>query len=73
MLQGFGLTIGSDIYLVVDRRARRTYYHSSTTEGLNYTHGKFLMANGSEPFVPLVGVLGQGNITIYTANHTIKG
>lgn len=73
ILQGFGLTIGSDFYLVVDRRARRIYYRSSIPEGLNYTHGKFLMVNGSEPFVPLVGVLGQGNITGYATDHTIKG
>ena len=70
--KGFGLTIGSDFYLVVDRRARRIYYRSSIPEDLNYTHGKFLMVNGSEPFVPLVGVLGQRNITGY-ADHTIKG
>ena len=71
--KGFGLTIGSDFYLVVDRRARRTYYRSTIPEDLSYTHGRFLMANGSEPFVPLVGVLGQGNITGYAADHTIKG
>jgi len=73
ILQGFGLTIGSDFYLVVDRRARRTYYRSSIPEDLSYTHGKFLMVNGSEPFVPLVGVLGQGNITGFAADHMIKG
>lgn len=71
--KGFGLTIGSDFYLVADRRARRTYYRSSIPEDLSYTHGKFLMVNGSEPFVPLVGVLGQGNITGYAADHTVKG
>jgi hypothetical protein len=71
--KGFGLTIGSDFYLVADRRARRTYYRSSIPEDLSYTHGQFLMVNGSAPFVPLVGVLGQGNITGYAADHTVKG
>jgi hypothetical protein len=71
--KGFGLTIGSDFYLVADRRARRTYYRSSIPEDLSYTHGRFLMANGSEPFVPLIGVLGQGNITGYAADHMVKG
>ncbi|KAF8167733.1 hypothetical protein B0H34DRAFT_740573 [Crassisporium funariophilum] len=70
---GFGLTIGSDFYLVIDRQARRNYYRSSIPTNLSYTHGTFMMYNGSEPFLPISGVLGQGNVTGYAADHTIKG
>ncbi|KDR85369.1 hypothetical protein GALMADRAFT_218460 [Galerina marginata CBS 339.88] len=55
---GFGLTIGSDFYLVLDRRARRIYYRSSIPENLAYNHGQFVMQNGSHPLVPISGVLG---------------
>jgi hypothetical protein len=70
--QGFGLTIGSDFYLVIDRRARRAYYRSSIPENLNYTHGHFIMANGTERLVPIAGVLGLGHPG-HTADHIAKG
>ncbi|KIM47842.1 hypothetical protein M413DRAFT_15938 [Hebeloma cylindrosporum] len=69
---GFGLTIGSDFYLVIDRRARRAYYRSSIPENLNYTHGSFVMGNGTERLVPIAGVLGLGHPG-HTADHTVKG
>ncbi|KAF5388489.1 hypothetical protein D9757_004584 [Collybiopsis confluens] len=70
---GFGLTIGSDFYLVVDRRARRAYYASNIPNNLTYTHGRFVMANGSTPFVPIQGVLGQTNSLNYEQQHLVKG
>jgi len=71
--QGFGLTIGSDFYLVIDRRARRIYYHSSVPTNLTYTHGQFITQNGSNPFTPVSGVLGLTNIVGTVPDHTIKG
>ncbi|KAF9076107.1 hypothetical protein BDP27DRAFT_1442803 [Rhodocollybia butyracea] len=70
---GFGLTIGSDFYLVVDRRARKSYYASSIPTNLTYTHGRFVMANGSSPLIPIEGVLGQANALNYEQQHLIKG
>lgn len=66
------MTIGSDFYLVIDRRARRTYYRSFIPENLNYTHGYFIMGNGTESLVPIAGVLGLGHPG-HTADHTVKG
>ena len=66
------MTIGSDFYLVIDRRARRTYYRSSIPENLNYTHGHFIMANGTERLVPIAGVLGLGHLG-HTADLIVKG
>ncbi|KAK7064367.1 hypothetical protein R3P38DRAFT_3249958, partial [Favolaschia claudopus] len=57
---GFGLTIGSDLYFVVDRRARRTYYEGpAAVEAPTYTHGVFMMTNGTQPGVSISGVLSQ--------------
>lgn len=70
--KGFGLTIGSDFYLVVDRRARRNYYESSSTTNLTYTHGQFTMINGSTPFVAMSGVLGQKGLS-FEEQHLVKG
>ncbi|KAJ7293412.1 hypothetical protein C8J57DRAFT_1043297 [Mycena rebaudengoi] len=69
---GFGLTIGSDFYLVVDRRARRNYYTGPTTTPTRYAHGTFLLSNGSNPFTPIIGVLGLGG-TSYETEHIHKG
>lgn len=73
LFQGFGLTIGSDFYLVVDRRARKAYYANSTPTNLTYTHGRFVMANGSIPFIPIQGILGQANALNYEQQHLVKG
>lgn len=40
---------------------------------LTYTHGKFSMVNGSTPFVPISGVLDQGNAMSYEMQHIVKG
>lgn len=70
--QGFGLTIGSDLYLVVDRRAHRAYYHPRVSPNLTYTHGQFISMNGSTPFSPLTGVIGQ-MARSNGAEHIVKG
>jgi hypothetical protein len=44
-MQGFGLTIGSDLYLVLDRHARHDYYHNALESNLTYTHGQFVFSN----------------------------
>ncbi|KAF9457342.1 hypothetical protein BDZ94DRAFT_236245 [Collybia nuda] len=72
---GFGLTIGSDFYFVVDRRARRVYYQPETYMPIDVvsTHGNFLMANGSTPFVSIGGILSQGSVVSYKTQNIIKG
>ncbi|KAF9029244.1 DUF1212-domain-containing protein [Hymenopellis radicata] len=69
---GFGLTIGSDFYLLVDRRARHAYYAAGTPSSQTYAHGTFLMLNSSTPFIPISGVLGTGTPS-YTMQHIVKG
>ncbi|KAF8078786.1 hypothetical protein FPV67DRAFT_1689948 [Lyophyllum atratum] len=68
---GFGLTIGSDFYLVVDRRARRAYYRGNTPQDFTYTHGHFTMVNGTSPLIAISGVLAQGNSSELL--HIVKG
>jgi hypothetical protein len=72
-IQGFGLTIGSDFYLVVDRRARRAYYQKPMPKDLSYSHGQFTMTNGSAPFISVNGVLGQASALTYEMQHVVKG
>ncbi|KAH9486583.1 Pheromone-regulated membrane protein 10 [Psilocybe cubensis] len=71
---GFGLTIGSDFYLVIDRHARREYYRSAIPDNLIYIHGHFSGLNGTKSPVSTNGVLGLGLATTGNApDHTIKG
>ena len=70
--KGFGLTIGSDFYLVVDRRARKAYYEAGEPSKHTYAHGHFRMVNGSSPFIPISGVLGTGEPS-YQQQHIVKG
>ena len=70
--QGFGLTIGSDFFLVLDSRARRNYYRSSIPTNLNYTRGYFLLSNGSHPGLATPGVLGVGHAGTNLPAHTVK-
>ncbi|KAJ7487413.1 hypothetical protein B0H11DRAFT_1088960 [Mycena galericulata] len=69
---GFGLTIGSDIYLVVDHRARRAYYAGPVTGPTTYEHGTFAMINGSTPGMQISGILGV-TAQSYEREHVIKG
>ncbi|KAJ7357192.1 hypothetical protein B0H14DRAFT_2331634, partial [Mycena olivaceomarginata] len=69
---GFGLTIGSDLYLVVDRRARRAYYAGPATLPPTYTHGVFQMLNGTDPGTFVSGVLGLTGES-YEIEHVVKG
>ncbi|KZT30722.1 DUF1212-domain-containing protein [Neolentinus lepideus HHB14362 ss-1] len=49
---GFGLTIGSELYLIFNPHARHIVNHSGGTE---VVHGQFMARNGSSAFVPLGG------------------
>ncbi|KAF9527783.1 hypothetical protein CPB83DRAFT_894966 [Crepidotus variabilis] len=73
---GFGLTIGSDFYLVLDRSARRRYYRSSIPQNLNYTQGYFLAQNGTLAGVAVRGVMGialaGGNVPAHTFKNCIR-
>ncbi|KAF8745084.1 hypothetical protein AX14_010556 [Amanita brunnescens Koide BX004] len=70
---GFGLTIGSDFYFLVDRHARQSYYHSNVNPDFSYTHGHFRLSNGSGPVTSISGVLGQTGV-FYKADKTlVKG
>ncbi|KAJ6519652.1 hypothetical protein C8R45DRAFT_29694 [Mycena sanguinolenta] len=69
---GFGLTIGSDLYLVVDHRARHAYYSGPVTLPPTYIHGTFAMFNGTNPGIPVSGVLGLTGES-YEMEHVIKG
>ncbi|KAF9447802.1 DUF1212-domain-containing protein [Macrolepiota fuliginosa MF-IS2] len=68
---GFGLTIGSDFYLVLDRRARRQYYHNPLATNLTYTHGQFVFANSTSPQNMVSGVIGTVIHSTHSDNATI--
>ncbi|KAI3622099.1 hypothetical protein WG66_015127 [Moniliophthora roreri] len=71
---GFGLTIGSDFYLVVDRRARKAYYSGNKFTNLTYVHGHFQFTNGSNSSSVFPhGVLGYGSPLTYEQQHIVKG
>lgn len=69
-IQGFGLTIGSDFYLVLDRHARRQYYHDSLTTNLTYTHGQFIFSN-STSLGMVSGVIGTAIHPTHASNSTM--
>ncbi len=66
------MTIGSDFYLVVDRKAHRAYVQGSLPANYTYAHGTFSMTNGSAPFIPVSGVLAKG-IQTFEQAHIVKG
>jgi hypothetical protein len=84
-VQGFGLTIGSDLYLLVDPKARNLYYHINNDEHGNsnsnsngsvpmtYLHGTFTMLNGTNPLTPIGGVLGIHEVATKGSERVIKG
>ncbi|KIY70181.1 DUF1212-domain-containing protein [Cylindrobasidium torrendii FP15055 ss-10] len=69
---GFGLTIGSDFYLVVDRHARKAYLDAGKPSSYTYAHGTFRMTNSTIPFLPINGVLATGEPS-YQQSHLVKG
>ncbi|KAH8835230.1 hypothetical protein DL96DRAFT_1519860 [Flagelloscypha sp. PMI_526] len=56
---GFGLTLGSDFYLVLDRRAKRAYYDGINAGQELFVHGNFTFTNSSVPSQILAGTLGR--------------
>ncbi|KAF5352560.1 hypothetical protein D9756_006060 [Leucocoprinus leucothites] len=69
---GFGLTIGSDFYLVLDQGARRQYYHNSLATNLTYTHGQFVFPNSTSHFNMVSGVIGAALHTNHTGDSSLK-
>lgn len=72
-MQGFGLTIGSDFYFLVDRHARHAYYRSTVNPEFSYAHGHFRLSNGSGPLTSISGVLAQTSVSYEADKHLIKG
>ncbi|KAF8641114.1 hypothetical protein AX17_000756 [Amanita inopinata Kibby_2008] len=72
---GFGLTIGSDFYFLVDRHARHIYYHSTASDNLTYTHGHFVLINASTltNITSVGGVLGQTIVLSREEDNLVKG
>jgi hypothetical protein len=71
-LQGFSLTIGSDLYLVVNPTARREYLHP-TPPKLSYFHGALTPMNGTSVGMPVAGTFGFANLTTDAMDHIYKG
>ncbi|KAJ6544732.1 hypothetical protein B0H10DRAFT_1350210 [Mycena sp. CBHHK59/15] len=55
---GFGLTIGSDLYLVIDHRAREAYYKGPPTLPMTHSHGTIQRTNSSTPVSGVLGITG---------------
>ena len=70
--QGFGLTIGSDFYLVLDQHARRVYYQKPIPTNVTVSHGQFTPLNGTITS-PVMGVLSMGSTIPYEMQHVVKG
>lgn len=75
--QGFGLTIGSDLYILVDPKIRRHYYlpnsDDASNRNLTYLHGAFTMLNGTSQLHPISGVLGMGEVLDNGTDLIVKG
>lgn len=71
-LQGFSLTIGSDLYLVVNPTARQEYLHPAPPR-LSYIHGALTPMNGTSVSMPVVGTFGFANLTTDAMQHIYKG
>lgn len=70
--QGFSLTIGSDLYLLVNPQARREYLHP-TPPKLSYVHGALTPMNGTSIGMSVTGTFGFANLTTDAVNHIYKG
>jgi len=69
--------MGSDFYLLVDQRARESYYHrkdaAQVLTNLTYTHGVLSIANSTMTFANLTGVLGQTKMVDHSKDNVHKG
>jgi hypothetical protein len=72
---GFSLTIGSDLYLLFDNKARHKFYQSSMRLNMTYLHGTFVMRNSSVAPIDIHGSLSVGNNNLATnaAQHIMQG
>jgi hypothetical protein len=72
VFQGFSLTIGSDLYLLVNPGARREYLHPAPPK-LSYFHGTLMPMNGTSAGMPVAGTFGFANLTTDAMHHIYKG
>lgn len=70
LAQGFGLAIGSDIYLVIDPRARRAL-EKSQTPTYRMLHGTFQAENGTSLLGE--GVFGFAKAASLDKNYLLRG
>lgn len=68
--KGFGLTIGSDIFLVIDPRARRAL-EKSRMPGYRMLHGSFQAQNGTFPLGK--AVFGFAKPATLDRNYLLRG
>ncbi|KAH9942926.1 hypothetical protein B0H21DRAFT_823762 [Amylocystis lapponica] len=68
---GFGLTIGSDFYLVINRDARRNLAATDMLQTETF-HGHIIANNASLPLSDLAGTFSFMDVST-TASHVIKG
>lgn len=78
ILQGFGLQIGSDLYLLLDRGARHALSTlSARMSGVIVLTGTFVSDNGTFTHIndgnPLDGTFTFSNTTSYFRDHIVEG
>jgi hypothetical protein len=74
--QGFGLTLGSDLFLAINARARHEYQSTGRViipKNLTRHHGHFTPLNGTQPFVQISASLGFLSSSNFQTEHIVKG
>ncbi|KDQ63377.1 hypothetical protein JAAARDRAFT_376354 [Jaapia argillacea MUCL 33604] len=66
---GFGLTIGSELFLAFSPHARNVINNPVATQVI---HGQFMSQNGSTPFLPLGGTFSFGKVTTTINGHMVS-
>lgn len=69
-MQGFGLTIGSDIYLVINAHARHVFEDGGLAKLTQY-HGQFTATNGSLPNLSIGATFGIASAS--ELQNVVKG
>jgi hypothetical protein len=75
-LQGFGLTLGSDLFLAIDARARHVYQTTGQVvvpKNLTKQHGYFVAFNGTSLGRLIPASFGFLNSSSFETDHIIKG
>jgi hypothetical protein len=74
--QGFGLTLGSDLFLFLDPGARHAYETAGRVvapQNLTRHHGHFTALNGSATGIAIPASFGFMSATNFEIQHNIKG